>query len=72
MVVWLEEPPVFVVRTVNCVPTNYVLSLTTLITSNIFPFQGFCFHNFRPPLEKSWLRPCAHHVVSVHVDCWTT
>ena len=40
---------------VNCLSTNYVLSLTILITSN-FSFSGFCFHNFNPPLKRSWLR----------------
>jgi len=32
----LEEPPVFVVRTGNCLSTNNVPSLTILITSNFF------------------------------------
>jgi len=49
--------PGFVVSTVNCLSTIYVLSWLFL-SQAIFPFHIFCFHNFSPPLEKSWLRPC--------------
>ena len=55
--------PGFVVSTVNCLSTIYVLSWLFL-SQAIFPFHSFCFHNFSPPtpLEKSWLCPW----VSVH------
>jgi len=45
------------VSTVNCLSTIYVLSWLFL-SQAIFPFHSFCFHNFSPLLEKSWLRPC--------------
>jgi len=28
-----------------------------------FLFKAFCFHNFSPTLEKSWLRPCLAHSI---------
>ena len=40
--------PVFVVSTVNCLSTNYVLSLTILITSN-FSFSRLLLPYFSPP-----------------------
>ena len=60
MAVYLEGPPVFVVSTVNCSSTNYVLSLTILITSN-FSFSRFCFHNFSPPIRKILAAPLIKH-----------
>jgi len=43
--------------TVNFLSTNYVLSLTILITSKL-SFLRFLLPQLQPPpLEKSWLRP---------------
>ena len=65
--------PGFVVSTVNCLSTIYVLSWLFL-SQAIFPFRSFCFHNFSPPpLQKSWLRPCCGVArgVSMKFGLWT-
>jgi len=48
--------PGFVVSTVNCLSTIYVLSWLFL-SQAIFPFHSFCFHNFSPPLRKILAAP---------------
>jgi len=48
--------PGFVVSTVNCLFTIYVLSWLFL-SQAIFPFHSFCFHNFSPPFRKILAAP---------------
>jgi len=59
--------PGFVVSTVNCLSTIYVLSWLFL-SQVIFPFHSFCFHNFSPPLRKILAAPLVSlAVMFVHI-----